>query len=266
MKIFLSWSGSLSKHIAEVLHKYLPFIINELQPFISGHIESGSRWNIKLMEELEQSSFGILCLTSENLESAWLLFEAGALTKHLEGRACGLLIGSLKPNDVQGPLSQFQHRKFARDGFGSLLEDINSKLENPMEKGRLNLVIDKWWADIYSEYENAVKSATSENKQLQRPPEDILDEILTKIRVIEKNLAPSKSTKTYHLKIKGEKTNIIKFINDIRKIDIGGQLGVFQQYQDNLAAVNIASEGLVDIGKLFEIAGHHQVDLEWAEM
>lgn len=266
MKIFLSWSGPLSQRIAEILHKYLPFIINELRPFVSGHIESGSRWNLELMRELEQSSFGILCLTPENLDSAWLLFEAGALTKHIEGRACGLLIGQLKPNDVKGPLSQFQHREFSRDGFGALLEDINSKLDDPMERGKLNLIIDKWWSDIYLDYEKALQFATGEIKQIQRTQEDLLDEILTKVRVIEKNLTPPKPIGTHHLKIKGEQSNIAKFMNDIRTIDFGGHPTVFQQYRDNLAAVNIESEGSVDISKLVETARQHQVDLEWIEM
>jgi len=67
-----------------------------------------SRWSIELSKELEAASFGILCLTPDNLNSAWLLFEAGALTKHAEGRACCLLFGGLRPADVSGPLSQFR--------------------------------------------------------------------------------------------------------------------------------------------------------------
>ena len=88
MKIFISWSGDLSQRVAEILDNYLPAMIKDLKTFLSRHIQSGSRWNLELMKELSESNFGILCLTSENLNSAWLLFEAGALTKHVEGRAC----------------------------------------------------------------------------------------------------------------------------------------------------------------------------------
>ena len=139
MKIFLSWSGNLSQRVAEILDNYLPAMIKDLKTFLSRHIESGSRWNLELMQELSDSSFGILCLISENLNSAWLLFEAGALTKHVEGRACGLLIGALRPIDISGPLSQFQNRTFSKDDFGTLLKDINSKLEEPLEARRLDL-------------------------------------------------------------------------------------------------------------------------------
>jgi hypothetical protein len=120
MRIFISWSGPLSQRVAEILDKYLPLMIQDLKIFLSRHIESGSRWNLELARELSESSFGILCLTSDNLNSAWLLFEAGALTKHVEGRACGLLIGMLRPVDISGPLSQFQHRAFSRDDFYAL--------------------------------------------------------------------------------------------------------------------------------------------------
>jgi hypothetical protein len=103
MKVFLSWSGPMSQRIAEILRKYLPLMINDISPFLSRHdVESGTRWNLQLSQELRETEFGILCLTQNNLTSPWLLFEAGALTKHIEGRACGLLIGSLKATDVSG--------------------------------------------------------------------------------------------------------------------------------------------------------------------
>ncbi len=264
MKVFLSWSGSLSQRIAEVLRKYLPVMIQGLEPFLSKHdIESGSRWSLMLSQELGKSSFGILCLTSENLNSAWLLFEAGALTKQVEGRACGLLIGSLKPIDICGPLSQFQHRAFSKDEFESLLQDINSKLEKPLEVGQLKLILDKWWPDIHREYQEALRGIPGEGKRVPRDQRDILDEILSRIRIIENNQILTKTAKVHHLKIKGNQPHIARFLNVLRGIDFGGYPTVFQQYSPNRAAVNIESEGPIDIMKLSEVAKENGVELEW---
>jgi len=151
MKVFVSWSGDLSRNVAEVLRTHLPRIIQGLDVFMSKHdMESGGRWSIQLAEELEEARFGILCLTPDNLDSPWILFEAGALTKHVEGRACGLLFGNLGPEDIVGPLSQFQNRSFTPEEFGALLADLNAGLPRPLSEQDLALTLRKWWADIES--------------------------------------------------------------------------------------------------------------------
>jgi hypothetical protein len=82
MKVFISWSGSLSKSVAEKLRPWMREIIQGLEPFVSSlDIQKGNLWLTELMNELEGSSIGIICLTKENLNSKWLLFEAGALFK-----------------------------------------------------------------------------------------------------------------------------------------------------------------------------------------
>ena len=117
VRIFVSWAGNVSQHVAGVLHKYLPCILQNVEVFVSKHdIESGDRWGLRLAQELESSDFGILCLTAENLRSDWLLFEAGALTKKLESRACGLLIGScgLATSLAHWPSFNIDHSRILR--------------------------------------------------------------------------------------------------------------------------------------------------------
>jgi hypothetical protein len=63
MRVFVSWSGELSRRVAETLRQYLPLMIQGADAFISKHdLESGTRWSLELAKELEESSFGILCL------------------------------------------------------------------------------------------------------------------------------------------------------------------------------------------------------------
>ena len=186
MRVFISWSGDLSQQIATILHKFLPCMIHELDVFMSKHdIESGARWGIDLARELEASSFGILCLTPDNLDSRWLHFEAGALTKYLDGRACCLLLDGLTPTDVVSPLSQFQNRPFCRDEFRALLQDINSKLERPLDSDRLSLVFDQWWPSLADEHEKALDSADrTTNRVPLREDREILEEILMRLRTL----------------------------------------------------------------------------------
>lgn len=85
MKIFISWSGSMSQAIAEALHDWLPRVIQAVQPWLSStNIDKGARWSDDIAAQLEETKFGLICLTRENLEAPWILFEAGALSKTLD--------------------------------------------------------------------------------------------------------------------------------------------------------------------------------------
>ena len=186
MRVFISWSGPVSKETAESLREILPCMIQGIQVFLSQHdIESGSRWGNQLAAALQESSFGVLCLTLANLASPWLLFEAGALTKHMEGRACGLLLGGLRAADVSGPLAQFQHRTFAEEGVLSLVKDINSKAASPLNESQVAMVFAKWWPDLESAYNENLKAADKAASAPRREDREILEEILLRVRYLE---------------------------------------------------------------------------------
>ena len=70
MKVFVSWSGPASRDFAVALRKYLPCMVPGLQVFMSQHdIESGTQWPLRLVEELSEVNFGLICLTPDNLLS-----------------------------------------------------------------------------------------------------------------------------------------------------------------------------------------------------
>ena len=105
MKIFISWSKQKSHEMAIVFRDWLPSVIQSLEPFVSSEeIDKGTRWNNEIAQELETCSFGILCVTDENLEESWLMFEAGALSKKIKNSfVCPILLG-IQRSDVKGPL------------------------------------------------------------------------------------------------------------------------------------------------------------------
>jgi hypothetical protein len=62
MKVFISWSGARSRHVADSLAEFLTDVIQAVKPFMSGHdLEAVTRWPLRLMSELEKTDFGILC-------------------------------------------------------------------------------------------------------------------------------------------------------------------------------------------------------------
>jgi hypothetical protein len=146
-RIFVSWSGERSRAAALGLKSLLLDVLGEsLDVFISAHMEPGVVWVQELGRELEGSDFGILCLTQDNLQSSWLLFEAGAIAKNFgAARVVPYLIDDLV---LTGPLSQFQHVRADHQGTLRLLESINGLRDTPAQLDRLQRRFDKWWADL----------------------------------------------------------------------------------------------------------------------
>ena len=74
MKVFLSWSGDVSKSVAESLRDWLPTIIQTVEPWMSSEdIDKGAFWSSNVATTLgEAGAAGIVCVTPDNQAAAWL--------------------------------------------------------------------------------------------------------------------------------------------------------------------------------------------------
>ena len=109
MKIFISWSGNSSRLVAEALNDWLPRVIQAVKPFHSSEIDKGAKWSNEIDDALEGTHFGIICLTPDNLDSPWIHYEVGALSKETKDSSIWTFLLQLKPSDVRQPLGKFQH-------------------------------------------------------------------------------------------------------------------------------------------------------------
>lgn len=88
MKVFISWSGERSKFFAKALADWLEVVIQACRPWTSfDGVESGSQWFREIYRNLADTQLGIICLTQENMNRPWILFEAGAMGKGLIKRS-----------------------------------------------------------------------------------------------------------------------------------------------------------------------------------
>src|SRR5262245_19790474 len=94
MKVFISWSGDISKAVASALRDWLPKVIQHVKPWMSEQdIPKGTRWLGYISEQLKEVKTGIICLTPDNQQNPWILFEAGALAKTVEDTYWLIIIG-----------------------------------------------------------------------------------------------------------------------------------------------------------------------------
>ena len=185
MKIFISWSGPTSEKVGAAIKDWLPNVLQSVQTYFTpSDIEKGARWSEEIIKELNESKVGLLCLTRDNINSDWILFEAGALSKKLEeSRVCPILFG-IKPTDLSGPLKQFQATEIEREDFRKLINVINNSLEESgLPEKTMQNAFNKWWPDLEEKLNDINKEILEpEPDQPIRQDREILEEILQLIR------------------------------------------------------------------------------------
>lgn len=184
MKVFISWSGNISWKVAVIFRDWLPSVIQSLEPYVSSEdIDKGARWSTDIAKELEDSTFGILCVTKENLEAPWLSFEAGALSKTMEKSFVTPFLFDIKRSEVQGPILQFQSTIFYKDDIKKMVQTLNKACGDAgISEQRLDKSFEVWYPTLEKELTELRNESSSTNEETT--PEDvshsseILEEIL----------------------------------------------------------------------------------------
>jgi hypothetical protein len=181
MKVFISWSGDRSKAIAEALYDWLPTIIQPLEPWMSEHdIDKGTRGLPAIAQQLEETQFGIICLTHENLNAPWLLFEAGALSKSQDQSRVWTFLYQMEHTDVRGPLAQFQHTKVERGDIRDLLRAINiAQGSSLISDQQLEVAFNRGWQELDQRLQTIPNVGED---QPERSEKDMIKEILELMR------------------------------------------------------------------------------------
>jgi hypothetical protein len=167
--------------LANALRNFLPLALNYVQPWVSDKdIGAGERWAQSIAGELESSNFGIICITPENLQSEWILFEAGALSKSmLDAKVIPLLYG-LEMQDLSGPLSQFQAQKVEQEGIMEVVRAINKVADSPVGEDIISRAVPHLWPSLTSDLEK-IPDSRPEEKHM-RPQHEVLEELVTGVR------------------------------------------------------------------------------------
>ena len=182
MKVFISWSGERSKHIAEALRGWLPKVIQAVEPWMSQEdIASGGRWYMEVANDLESSNFGILCVTPENESNPWIMFEAGSLSKTLSQTFLCPYLYDIFPSQLSSPLAQFQAQQSNKEGTKKILKSINTALNNrAIEASELEEIFEVWWPKL----EQKLNSCPQYGGELiaKRSNDELISEIVDNTR------------------------------------------------------------------------------------
>jgi TIR domain len=192
MKVFISWSGEASREIALALRDWFPKVIQGIQPFVSAKdMDKGAQWTQVLAGELNDSDFGVVCLTPANLLSPWLNYEAGAIMSSVDSRVCPVLLG-VEKGEVQPPLSQLQLTALDVDDFVLLMNSMNKAAGSPLDITAVDETVRVWWPQLQERVGGIeIPTHAGEPQKPAEPPkpqssiEEMVQEILSRLRRIE---------------------------------------------------------------------------------
>ena len=185
MKVFISWSGELSREIGLAFRNWLPDVLQFVQPYFTPtDIEKGQRWSTEIADQLESSKIGLFCLTADNLNAPWLIFEAGAISRSTAtARVCTLLFG-VETAQVTGPLVQFQATLFSKDEVLKFVTDINTNSPTPLPEPQLNRAFERLWPELELTITALLSRPTPALKPPHRSMSEMVEETLDVVRTL----------------------------------------------------------------------------------
>lgn len=189
VKVFISWSGEKSRRVAEILRDWLPDVVNAVEPWMSSEdIDKGAAGLPEIAAQLKDCTFGIVCLTRENQDSAWVNFESGALSKSVGDdptRVATLLIDIDRPSEVTGPLAQFQATQLAIEDMTRLALALDKAASGGRTPDRISGVVTALWPNLQRRIEESLAEVAAPSPVKPRRQErDLLEEVLELTREV----------------------------------------------------------------------------------
>ena len=151
LKIFLGWSGPVALKVASLFRERLPLVLPYAKPWVSEEdIAKGTLWSADLWRNLKSAKYGIICIVPSIASEAWISFEAGALAcAQAKSKVSPFLLG-VTPNELPGPLKQFQCTKANKHNILQLIKRINQVSSKfSIDNSQLETTFNAQWRGFY---------------------------------------------------------------------------------------------------------------------
>lgn len=131
-QLFISWSGEKGKKVADLIYNWIDRIYENAKEnvFLSTRIEPGHQGVLEIMNALEHCSKGFFIMTRERINSPWIHFEAGAISKAKDTNWIIPIFVDIKRKALgNGPLSEFQSNySFCYEDLDELIFWVGNEL------------------------------------------------------------------------------------------------------------------------------------------
>jgi len=200
LKVFISWAGERANAIGSGFHEFLPDVVNAVHPFMSGkNIDKGTRWSEVLSNSLQESACAIVCLTPDSIQSVWVAFEAGAISRAAGGidgarSRIWTYLSALQAPDLQlTPFAEYQATNATQDETFRLVRSINQLSPDPVSGDSLKRRFDAVFWPNFSKVLDQVRAMGEATTSLSSDPRsssepEVLQEILRTLRAVQREV------------------------------------------------------------------------------
>ncbi|MDJ0316166.1 TIR domain-containing protein [Arthrobacter antibioticus] len=190
MKVFVSWSKNsrgVGSAVAAAVREIFDPVVDT---FISQEIQAGSRGLEAIDAELNDTDFGIICLTRSNQTEQWINYEAGALSRQVADKRKRMgvfLVDFGDVDEVNSPMNIFQCKMATFEGLTELMTSLNELGPN-LKEGTLSKRIASAWPDVETAVTEVKAGGTVGPVLPPKSPDEKLDEILGLVKAVEASL------------------------------------------------------------------------------
>ena len=151
VRIFISWSGPESHALALILHEWIPMVLPFAKPWMSSeNIDKGKRWVPEIGDNLQSSSYCIVCVTPNVAQQPWVNFEAGAVSKIVDSSHVSLVLLGVSIDDLGDvPLKMFQCTIFEKEDVVKLFRSINAASDSAISEQHLSRNLNYTWDEAH---------------------------------------------------------------------------------------------------------------------
>lgn len=191
MKVFISWSTPRSMALGKAIKQLLRRTITQGDHWISDEdVGSGTFAEAEIVARLAESTFGFVCLTNENRDRPWPIFEAGALAREVATGGGRLVPVTLDYglSRLSGPLKGYQGLAATdKIKWQKVVHEMNALTDAPVSSD----VLHEHFGAAYSQFEDAVDAIPkSRHKAPREPtPEERIEELTAAVRRLEREHA-----------------------------------------------------------------------------
>lgn len=204
IRIFLSWSGKRSSRLASIFKTYVTDIFPASDIYYSpDDIRGGDKWRSSIESGLSDRNFSIIFLTESNLQSKWIYFEAGALSKSMTIAKIQPFLYDLKVGSISEPLSSYQARELDKDNILQTIYDINNLNRHPIDKSILDRNFERLWPEMekdLAEVSSISDDYDSDHPEITDAPmlnqDEQISEILRLVRSSQKDVSDTSANST----------------------------------------------------------------------
>lgn len=146
-KVFITYSGTVSKAISELIHTWLRHTLQTVDLlYTPAFIKPGQRFDLLLFDLLEKANIAILIYTKEGLNCSRMVFEAGYVSKGNRDACIIPLLFGLSHKQLPEPIDAFKCEVFSRNGMWRILKAINNyQKRSGVNDETLRHVFDREW-------------------------------------------------------------------------------------------------------------------------